>query len=191
MKGTDKLLKTYYFIVDQIVKRFGEDRKTDKLKLNIAFKAFYRREYDSSHTSLLDFEREELNELINRILIEFSVEYGIYLLQPNDPHNAEELSLSDYLVYKSWNMPQDDYKYLEAIKNLPEGYVPITNWKQLKKLKNGKKKEIPQNLTWRYGIYLYTYSPFSKEYYKRLFSPITPMDKLNNYIIRGVLYGPE
>ncbi len=186
-----KLLKTYFFIVDQIILRFGNDRKRDKLRLHTAFKAFYRREYGSSHTSLKDFQHKELNELINRILIEFSVEYGIYLLQPNDPVNAEELSLQEYWIYKLWDMREGDLRHLESIETLPEGYEPIIDIKQLKTLRKGKKIYKPDNMVWRYGIHLYQYSPISKCYYKKIFSSLTPMAKVEECIKKGVLYGPK
>ena len=104
--GTNKLLKTYYFIIDQILNRTSTNKSEDKNKLNTIFKTWYTNKKSIDYTSLKDFEKEDLYSLINLILIEFAVEYGIYLRQPDDPMNAESISLSEYLEYKYWNMNQ-------------------------------------------------------------------------------------
>lgn len=189
-QGTTKLLKAYYFIVDQVVQRYGNNKQADKIKLNTAFKAFYRNSYGTSHTSLEDFEKEELNELINMILITFSVEYGVYLLQPNDPKHADEISLSEYLEYKEWAM-DDDLKYFKGVKTLPEGFHLITDLDALKTLKKGKRKLIPENLEWKYKTTLYVYSHSSKVYYKKILSEQTPIDVLIKYFNNKILYGPS
>lgn len=189
-KGTKKLLKAYYFIVDQIVQKFGDNERLAKIRLHIAFKAFYRNTYKTSHTSLKEFKREELNNLINIILITFSVEYGIYLLQPNDPEYAEELSLSEYLEYKNWVM-YDDKKYFDGVKTLPEGFDLITDLKSLKRLKKGKRKPNPENFEWKNGTTLYVFSHSSQVYYKKILSVFTPIDVLEKYFNNKILYGPN
>jgi len=132
-----------------------------------------------------------ITNLIDRILIEFAVEYGVYLLQPNDPQCAEEISLADYLTYKSWMVTENELDSLEAVKSLPEGYVPIKDIEQLKTLKKGCSKNIPENRVWKTNIKLYQYSPEKKIYYRRQFWPLESIiNKAIEYINKGILYGP-
>jgi len=188
--GTQKLLRAYYFIVDQIIQKFGDNKQRDKIRLNTAFKAFYRNSFGTYHTSLVDFEKEELKDLINIILITFSVEYGIYLLQPNDPEHADEYTLSEYLEYKNWAM-DDDLSFFNGVKTLPEGFVLITDLDSLKRLKKGKRKITPENIEWKYGTILYVFSHSSNVYYKKILSEITPIEILTQYFKNEILYGPS
>lgn len=189
-EGTEKLLNTYYFIVEQILKRFGDNKHTDKLRLHNAFKAFFRREYQVHHKSLKNFEREELKTLINRILIEFSVEYGIYLLQPHDPNNAENLSLSEYFEYNNWTMEKDDFRLSEGLSHLPEGFSLVEDIKELKTLKKRKRVVKEENLELKYGTIVYVYSYREEVYYKKILNIFTPIDKLTEYINKKIIYGP-
>ncbi len=186
-EGTQKLLRTYYFVVDQILVRFNGKRK-DKLRLHNAFKAFYRNSFESSHTSLKDFSRDELNFFIDIILITFSQEYGIYLLKPNDPPNAEELSLSEYLLYRDW-MIDDDYSLSKGIKTPPDGFVLIEDLEGLKRLKNRKRKWKPDNIEYRHGETFYVYSPREEMFFPKVLNPIVPLELIQKYIDLKLLYG--
>ena len=80
---------------------------------------------------------------------------------------------------------------MEAVKTLPKGYMLIDNLNQLKTLKKGRKAIRPENIVFKYGVWLYMYSPEKKVFYPRLFSKITPIAKVEEYINKGILYGPE
>lgn len=180
--GTNKLLKTYYFIIDQILNRTSTNKSEDKNKLNTIFKAWYTDKKSIDYTSLKDFEKEDLHSLINLILIEFAVEYGIYLRQPDDPMNAENISLSEYLEYKYWNMNQLD-NLIEGYKNIPDDFELITSLDQLKSRPNTKSNKLKNRLL------LYVYSPITDLFYKKYTSNFTPIDKLENYINKQLVYG--
>lgn len=187
-EGTSKLLKTYYFVVTQILKKCGENTKKGKLRAHSAFKSFFNQQYGTRHKSLKNFEKHELSELINRLLIEFSAEYGIFLLQPGDPENAETFSLSEYLEYKNWDM-ESNYDSFNGIKTLPDGFAPIEDINALKRLKKRKKTRRPENMEMDYGKELYVHSYREGLYYKKELTPLAPIGKIEEYIKKRLLYG--
>ena len=189
--NTLKLLRTYYFVVDQILTLFSTNKKTDKIRLNTAFKAFYCREYGVEHNSLHDFESEELHTLINRILIEFAVEYGIYLKKPHDPNNAESMSLSAYFEYLRWNMIQDDLSPFKPVSILPNGFILVNDVNELLRLKKGCKRRIPDNMELPMKEQVFIYSHIHKIFYPKIISQFTPYDKVLEYIEKRLLYANE
>jgi len=183
-QGTQKLLKTYYFIIDQILDRISTNQSEDKIKLNTIFKSWYREIQSVDHQSLKDFEKEDLHDLVNRILIEFAVEYGIYLRQPDDPINAEDISLSEFLEYKDWNMNKID-NLLISFKDIPDDFELIDSLNNLKSRPNTKSMKLKK------GLVLYVYSPTTQKYYKKIISVFTPISKLEDYIKKQLVYGQK
>lgn len=187
MQSSNKQLNAYYFILDQILDRFSENKSQDKPILHTAFKNWFIREHNLPYDSLKYFSMNDMSKFIDSILIEFSVEYGIYLKQPNDPDNAEDISLSEYLEYKNWIM-QDDINLSDSLKTLPEGFVLIKELNELKTLKNGKRTPKPENLTLKIGTPIYIYSFSHETYYKKILSNYTPIEKLEAYIQMQIVY---
>lgn len=76
--------------------------------------------------------------------------------------------------------------------HLPERYVPCTDINQLKRLKKGKKKKVPENLEFVEGMVIYLYSHYSDCYYQRVLDN-TGIDEssLQQYIKFKVLYRPS
>lgn len=188
---TAKLQRAYYFIIQQILNRFSTNKAKDKKILNESFKAHFRRFYDIEHESLKDFTKDDLRKLIDQILIQFSVEYGVYLLQPNDPNNAEEISLSEYLEHKNWDMSDPIDSMIQGTSNLPDGFTLVESLDRLKRLKPRKKVRKDENLEYKFGETLYVYSHREKLYYKKIFSVFTPLSKLNEYINLKIVYAHE
>lgn len=188
---TKKLQRAYYFIIQQILNRYSTNKTKDKKILNEAFKSHYRRFYNVNHKSLKDFTKDDLRKLIDQILIQFSVEYGVYLLQPNDPINAEDISLSEYLEYKNWDMSDPIDSMIEGFSALPEGFVLINSLNSLKRLKKGKRVWKDGNIEYRFGDIVYVYSHREGLYYKKMFSTFTPITKLNEYINLKIIYTHE
>lgn len=72
--------------------------------------------------------------------------------------------------------------------DLPSGYVPVTDYQQLYKLKDRKRKRIPSNMERRVGMILFTYSDLIDKYYKRILQSYTPEKLLREMIARKILY---
>lgn len=188
MKEVISLIRAYYFVIQQILNRYSLDKRNDKKILHNAFKQFYRDEYNVSYESLKDYTKQDLINLINQILIQFAVEYGVYLLQPNDPENAEEFSLSEYLAYKDWYMKNSNYNMIEGISELPEGFTLVESLEDLIRLKKGKKVAKPGNVELAYGEPVYLYCHRENLYYKKYLTTYTPIDKLKEYINLKITY---
>lgn len=191
MQRSLKQINSYYFILDQILDKFSKDKAKDKIILHNALKKWFVREYDLPYDSLKDFSMYDMAKFIDGILREFSVEYGIFLKQPNDPINAEDISLAEYLEYKNWLM-QDDDSLIEGIKSLPDGFILIEDINSLKTLKKNKRVVRPENLELKFGSIVYLYSYREEIYYKKILSTYTPIEKLEAYIKMKIVYAkPE
>lgn len=79
-------------------------------------------------------------------------------------------------------------KYPFPLYELPEGYVLVTDYNELCKLKLYKRKRIPSNLTPRIGMILFVYSEIQDKYYKRILRTYTDRKLLETFIERKVLF---
>lgn len=187
-EGTHKLLKTYYLLIQQILNRYSSNHKKDKHRLHEAFKAFYRRETGANYSSLTEYNSRELTNLIERILIEFSVEYGIYLISPNDPDNAQSISLAQLLEYKRWTMNNHLFQFDKEVNTLPEGFSLVRSINDLKQLKPRKRNWNEDNIELKYGETVYVYSYRHNTYYEKIITEYTPEEKIIEYINKKILY---
>lgn len=183
------MIRTYYFILSQIIKKYSENPEHDRQILHTTFKQFYKEKYQRQLESLKDFENEDLIELINCILTEFAVEYGIFLIGPNEPENAEELSLAEFLEACRWIEDNEAFYMATQTFELPDGYKPVPDLNALKRLKKGKRKWTEENIELDFGQTIYLFSFRNYCYFKKTLSPYTPVEKLDEYIKKGLVYG--
>ena len=77
---------------------------------------------------------------------------------------------------------------LEYFTELPEGYMLLTNYKELFKTNNGEDILTVENSIIREGLILIVYNPQTKEYYPRYLSSCSDKVKLLQYFNDWNLY---